>query len=180
MPQIAVWLDVTRHGLRHGRAGVVRDVDESELDHHGHGADCGHDPQKYDHLDGAPQTRPRLREHQVADGDVALDGEGGDREDGRVRRRLRGHRPQHAERLAEYPGVGRPEGVRLLRQAEQQHEQVGDGQVEQVVVGDRLHVLGASDDEARAHVADDARHEDHAVDDRHRDHLVERLASRPQ
>ena len=45
--------------------------------------------------------------------------------------------PDDAERLAEDPRVGRPDGVGLLRQTEQQHEQVGDGQVEEAVVGGR-------------------------------------------
>lgn len=45
----------------------------------------------------------------MTDGDVTLDGEGGDRQNGSVRRRLGRHRPQHAERLAEYPRVRRPE-----------------------------------------------------------------------
>ena len=121
-----------------------------------------------------------MREDEMTDSDVALHREGRDGEDGGVRRRLGRHRTHHAERLAEHPRVGRPERVGLLRQTEQQHQKVGHGQVKQVVVRHRLHVLGASDHETRAHVTDDASHEYHAIYDGHRYDLVESFPSRSQ
>ena len=54
----------------------------------------------------------------MADGDVPLDGERGDGENGRVGRRLGGHRPHHAERLTEYPRVRRPDVSYLLRRVQ--------------------------------------------------------------
>ena len=51
----------------------------------------------------------------------------------------------------------------------QQGEHVGDGQVEEVHVGGRLHVLVVGDHQARADVAHHAAHEDERVEDGHGD-----------
>jgi len=88
--------------------------------------------------------------------------------------------PEHAERFAEYPRIGGPDGVGLLRQAKQQHEQVGHSQVEQAVVGRRVHVVVAGDHYARRHVSDEASHKDQRVDDRHRHCRRDVLLARSQ
>jgi len=76
--------------------------------------------------------------------------------------------PKYAERFAEDPRIGGPDGIRLLRQSEHQHQQVWDGEVEETVVGRRVHVVIAGDDHTRRHVADQSSHEYQSVDDSHR------------
>ena len=52
--QVAVSSYVTGDRLRDGRARLVVDVHQSELDDHRHGADGRDDPQQDDHLDRPP------------------------------------------------------------------------------------------------------------------------------
>lgn len=75
--------------------------------------------------------------------------------------------PKYTECFAKDPRVGRPDGVRLLRQAEQQHEQVWDGEVKETVVGGRVHVVIASNDHTRRHITNQACHKYQCVDNRH-------------
>jgi len=81
---------------------------------------------------------------------------------------MKWHLPKYTEGFAEDPRVGGPDGVRLLRQTEQQHEQVWDGEVEQTIVGRRVHVMIAGDDHTRRYVADQPCDEYQRVDDSHR------------
>ena len=89
--------------------------------------------------------------------------------DGGVRGSFRGHRAQDTEDVTEDPWVGRPEGVGLQRKSQHEHEQVREGEVDEVEVGRRVHVEVPGDDDARRYVPDDARQEYDAIDKRHRD-----------
>ena len=180
VPRVPIRPDVARRRPGDRPTGVVVEHDDAVLDDDRHRADAGDDPDDEDDARRPLQAVLRLEPHRMADGDVPLDGEGGDRQDRRVRRRLGGRRPNDAERLAENPRIGGPERVCLLRQAEYELEQVGKGEVDEIEVSRRVHVTVAGDDDARRRVADDPRHEDDAVDCRHRDDHVERLASRSE
>ena len=58
-----------------------------------------------------------------------------------------------------------PHDERVIRRlTEYEGEGVGDGEREEVVVGGGVHVAVASDDDARRHVANHARHQDQTVD----------------
>ena len=59
-------------------------------------------------------------------------------------------------------------------------EQIGDGQIGEVHVGGRLHVLVPEDDEARGDVAEHAEHEDDGVHDRDGDDGGERQVRRAE
>ena len=86
--------------------------------------------------------------------------------------------PEYTERVSEDPWVRRPERVSLLWQSEDQHEQIGDGQVEETVVGRRVHVMVTSNHEARRDVANETRDEDQDIDDSQWNDHREALASR--
>jgi hypothetical protein len=107
----------------------------------------------------------------VADGQVALHGEGRDGEHGGVGRRLGEHPSQEAKGAAEDVGVARVNQVDLLGDAREEQHQVRDGQAEEVVVGGGVHRLVPGDDDAGADVAHGAGYEDDDVggDDGHHD-----------
>ena len=76
---------------------------------------AGDHPDDEYRLHGARQRRDGLRPQRVADGDVAFDGEGGDREDRRRRGHLGEEGLEEAVRLAEAPGIRLPDRVQLRR-----------------------------------------------------------------
>ena len=90
--QISLGQDVTGDGLEQRPIAGVGHVHETELDDHRDGAGASDEPHADDHLQRPRQARHRLGAHRVTDGDVALDREGGDGEDGGVGRRLGRHR----------------------------------------------------------------------------------------
>lgn len=150
-------------------------INDAQLPGERHGAEGRQGPNQKYRLDGSAQVRHGVSSQRTADGQIALDGEGGDGENGGVGGGLGRPAAEDAEALAEDVGIALPEHVELLRQAEHEQQQVGDGETEEVEVGGRVHVLVAGDHRARAQVADGARQQDDAVDDRHRHHRRQRL-----
>lgn len=92
----------------HGRAVVHPLVVDAEGHGLRHGQAHRHYPDGDDELDGARELRHGVGEEGVADGEVALHGEGRDGQDGGVGGGLRGEALDDAEDLAEDVGVFRP------------------------------------------------------------------------
>lgn len=76
----------------------------------------------------------------VANGHVALKGEGCYGHDWHVGRGFRRQQPEPTESVPKDKRVRRPSWVGLLRQAQDKQEKVRHGQVKQVTIGDRTHV----------------------------------------
>ena len=120
----------------------------------------GGDPDASDDPLGARHGADELGLDGVADGDVALDGEGGDGAGGHVDAQVLQVGDAQAAAVAVDPeghhigDVGQAGG--------QQHDEVGHGQADQVAVGGSDHVLGAQNHQDHHDVAGDA----HAADER--------------
>ena len=84
-PREPLLLDVAdeRFGDRRVRARVDDVVVDARVDGERQRGGAGEQPDEEDRLEGAVQAGHRLRAQRVADRHVALDGEGGDGEDGR-------------------------------------------------------------------------------------------------
>lgn len=101
----------------------------------------GEYPNSDDKLDRTRQLGHGLLPEGVTDRDVAFDGEGADRKDRDVGRRLGQQRVEHTDGAPKGILRGVPEVVQVRRHGRQQHQHVGDGQVEEVVVGGGVHRL---------------------------------------
>lgn len=156
---------------------MVLDVDLPHGEDHGDGEEEGGDPDAADELLGAAAGHDALGFEGVADGHVALHAQAGDVE----RRGISAGVPQEIVTLAdgppESPGVVDPdEVVELDGHAEEEDEEVGEGEAGQVVVHGALQVLQrllAHQRVRRDGVAHRAHQEEHQVDDSHHDFGVD-------
>ena len=81
------------------------------------GGQTGGHPDRDDHTHGPRQTGRGLGAQRVTDGQVPLDRERGDGQDGRRRRHLGEERLEEAVRLAEAPRIRLEDRVQLRRQS---------------------------------------------------------------
>lgn len=129
-------------GTDEGVGILVLAVDLPHGEDHGDGEEEGGDPDAADELLGAAPGHDALGFEGVADGHVALHAEAGDVE----RRGVGAGVPEEVVALAdgppESPGVMNPdEVVELDGHAEEEDEEVGEGEAGQVVVHGALQVL---------------------------------------
>ena len=102
----------------------------------------------------------------MTNGGITFNCERGNSQDRCIGGSFGGEITKSAERLSEHIGIKVPEGVRLLRQAKDQEQEVRNGQVKQVIVGGSVHVLLPSNHSARADISHNSSDENDAVDDR--------------
>ena len=183
LARISIRADVASGGFRdRSSATEIQEIYDAVLQVDRYRTDTGSDPDPGDDPRGTLERSVLVLSgpHRVTDGDVALDRERRDGQDGDVRCGLSGHGSNHAEGFSEDPRIGGPERECFQRKTEQEHEEVGSCQVGQVEVGDCPHVWMADDDQAGEDVADQSGEEDDAVCCGHRYGDAQRLALRSE
>lgn len=141
-----------------GDVGEHLQLDVGQIEPHD-AVDGGADPNQQDDPPGPGQRAQELGLDRVADGDVALDGEGGDGARGRVDAQVLQVGDEQAAAAAEHPG-----GEQAVRDGGQpggrQDHQVGHRQTHQVAVGWSAHVPGDEHHQDHHHVPHDAQRAD--------------------
>lgn len=145
------------------RVRLVVVLDSHQEERRG-GAGQGEGPQRQDDVLHAAARHHHLAAQREANGQVALNAERRDVQDGGRRAALEHVVVEAAHGLAEQPRHVLPQAVEVEGQADEEH-QVGHGHAGQVEVGGGLHVLEVLDDEDGHCVARHAHHEDEDADD---------------
>lgn len=114
----------------------------------GQSEEHGEQPEGQDGPEGAAARAVQLGAERVQDGDVALHAQRRHAQDGGEAHGLEQSRLQVAAHGPQQEGVVAPHLVDFQGHPEKQHQQVGDCQAEQVVIGRGLHVAVLEDDEA--------------------------------
>lgn len=106
----------------------------------GEGEENREDPEHHDGPQGTLASALQLGTERVEDGNVSLHADCGHAEDGGKTHRLKECRLEIAANGPKQEGVVAPHLVDFQRHPEKQHEQVWDGEAEEIVIGRGLHV----------------------------------------